>query len=96
MMLVFHFMTRVVPMLSASGPAFEAQRVLPYVLLAAAVVYLIQFAREREQGYREFITNSPGAPINTEGIVYGVGHGFRGNDEIESPSTPRQSGPPDA
>jgi hypothetical protein len=82
-MLLLHFVTRVVPGFSGSWSNFDPQRALPYGVSMAAGVYLARLARRKRAGYAEFVLNSPGAPVNTEGITYGVGHGFRPGEHAE-------------
>jgi hypothetical protein len=76
-MLLLHFVTRVIPGFSAPWSSMDPQRALPYVVSASAAVYLARFAVRKRAGYAEFVDNSPGAAVNTEGITYDVGHGFR-------------------
>jgi len=72
--LLFHFFTRVAPGLRAPWSAFEPLRALPYAVLIGAF-YLVRYLKNnREQAYAEFLQNSPGKPINTEGVTFDVGH----------------------
>jgi hypothetical protein len=84
MMLALHLVTRVIPGLSAPWSNLDPQRALPYVVFVAAGVYLAGLARKKRDGYAEFVLNSPGASVNTEGITYGVGHGFRPGEHAET------------
>ncbi len=81
-MVLLHFVTRVVPGFSEPWSHLDVQRALPYTVVAAALIYLKTFARRERTRYEEFLTNSPGATVNSAGIVYGMGHGFRPGDEV--------------
>jgi hypothetical protein len=86
-MLLLHFITRVVP--GWSGPMSNSgtQRTLPYVVSIGAGIYLARLARRRRAAYAEFVRNSPGAAVNPEGITYGVGHGFLAGERAEASPT---------
>jgi len=74
--LIYHFFERVFPGFSAPFTNFEPLRSLPYLLLFAAMVYLIRLKKRCARKYMEFLTNSPGITVDTTGITYGVGHGY--------------------
>lgn len=76
-----HFATRVVPGFSEPFSRFDVQRALPYAVAVASLIYLRTFACKERGRYQEFLTNSPGAPVDTAGIEYGIGHGFRPGDK---------------
>jgi hypothetical protein len=84
LVLLFHFITRVLPGMT-SGTSFDPQRTIPYIVLVAAILYLVDSARTERRKYAEFLHNSPGIPIKTVGVQYGVGHGFRARDGITPP-----------
>lgn len=71
----FHFSTRVSPGFSAPISNFEWQRALPYAALIVVGSLIWKQKLLLDEKYAEFIKNSPGAPVDTTGIVYGVGHG---------------------
>lgn len=71
----YHFMERVATGFGLPFSAFEPSRALPYVVLCAAGVYLVWLRRNRGESYAEFLRNSPGIRVASEGIEYGVGHG---------------------
>jgi len=81
LILAWHFSERVLPGIrSASQP--EPIRALPYIAVAIALILLVRLRHALDRKYKEFLENSPGKPIDTEGIRYGEGHGF--------PSQPRR------
>jgi hypothetical protein len=91
LVLLFHFITRVLPGMT-SVASFDPQRTIPYVVLGAAILYLADSARTERRKYEEFLQNSPGIPVTTTGIRYGVGHGFReGNLPSTTPENPPAS-----
>lgn len=74
LVLLYHFLTRVVPGFEAPWSNFEPLRCLPYLALivAGGVLFLIRTKMKRK--YAEFIDNSPGIDVDTQGISYGEGH----------------------
>ncbi len=77
LILGYHFLTRVLPDLDAPWTNFELQRMLPYVFLILILPFLCWIRKHRNKSYAEFLKNSPGKQIDTSGIAYGVGHGFK-------------------
>ena len=77
LVLIFHFLTRVLPGLSAPLANFDIQRALPYVTFLVTVGYIWYIRGHRNRSYEEFLYNSPGKTIDTQGIVFGEGHGFK-------------------
>jgi hypothetical protein len=73
-MLCLHFSTRVWPGVSALEARFELMRALPYVVTGASGVFIMYLRARYRKKYEEFLTNSPGAELDTSGINYGVGH----------------------
>ena len=73
--LLYHFVTRVVPGLGLSLKNIDLVRGLPYLILLCSIFFLRWIRDNRRKSYREFLDNSPGIDIETEGINYGVGHG---------------------
>ncbi len=74
--LIFHFLTRVVPGFSQPISGFDPLRALPYVLFVVGIAYLAKLRKNRNLSYKEFLMNSPGLEVDTTGIEYGPGHGF--------------------
>lgn len=79
LVLLYHFFDRVFPGFGAPIHNFDPVRGLPYILVIAATIYLYRLRNKRNKSYREFLENSPGIDVDTEGINYGVGHGFKTN-----------------
>lgn len=75
--LLYHFMTRVSPGFGSPIACIDPVRALPYVVLFLSMVYLYFLRRNRNKCYEEFLKNSPGIDIDTTGIEYGVGHGYK-------------------
>jgi len=73
--LMYHFLDRVTPGLSSSLDKFDPIRCLPYIFVLIAICYLYKQKNDSEKKYQEFLRNSPGIPIDTTGISYGIGHG---------------------
>jgi len=76
LVLLYHFLTRVLPGVSLPLCAFEPVRALPYVVAVAALVYGTYIRNDRNKAYEEFLRNSPGIDVDTKGVTYGIGHGF--------------------
>lgn len=74
LVLIYHFTSRVLPGMMP-GAIFDPQRAFPYVVGAAVAIYCLRLSRSRNDDYREFIYNSPGVPVSTDGVRYGAGHG---------------------
>lgn len=75
LVILYHFTNRVIPGMTLHGSIFDPQRVLPYLMGFAVIMYCLKLQESRNKAYKEFIDNSPGVPLSTEGITYGVGHG---------------------
>ena len=88
--LLFHFSTRVWPGLGIQLSAFEPVRAAPYIVAAAATEFILWLRRRYAVKYEEFLTNSPGAMVETSGIIYGVGHPAY---ESAKPTTAPEHGP---
>lgn len=58
----------------AEFDANDAARALPYVALVASFFVARWVRSNRNESYQNFLTNSPGAEIDTTGITYGSGH----------------------
>lgn len=74
LVVIYHFTSRVLPGM-APGAIFDPQRAFPYIVGAAVVIYCLRLSRSRNDAYKEFIENSPGVPVSTDGVRYGAGHG---------------------
>lgn len=77
LVLAYHFIDRVMPGFHLPISNFDPARALPYALVIASGIYLNQLRKNRHASYREFLENSPGIKVDTEGIQYGVGHGYK-------------------
>lgn len=53
---------------------FKLSFLLPYILLVIFINVLIKLHKKRINDYEEFLKNSPGIDIDSNGIVYGTGH----------------------
>ena len=76
LVLLFHFLDRVLPGFGSPIALFEPLRGLPYVAALAGTVYIYNVKRHRDDSYAEFLENSPGREINAENVRYGRGHGY--------------------
>ena len=72
--LVFHFARRVWPGLGAPLVHFDLSRALPYLTATGAVAFCLWLARNRRRAYENFLENSPGLPVPTSAVHYGIGH----------------------
>lgn len=79
LVLLYHFIDRVLPGFGAPANNFDSARSLPYILVIGATIYLYRLRNIRNKSYSEFLANSPGIDVDTVGINYGVGHGFKTN-----------------
>jgi hypothetical protein len=77
LVLLYHFINRVAPGFNAPIANFDPIRALPYVLVIVSVIYLVWLRKNRHDSYKEFLENSPGIEVDTKGIKYGVGHGYK-------------------
>jgi hypothetical protein len=73
--LLYHFVDRVLPGLSMPISSFDPLRAFPYILCIAAVYYLVSLKKKCIRKYNNFLKNSPGKSVDTTGISYGEGHG---------------------
>lgn len=73
--LLYHFVTRVVPGFGGSFEHIDPVRALPYIVVFASFFFLKWIRNNRRDSYREFLYNSPGIEVDTNGLNYGVGHG---------------------
>ena len=79
LVLLYHFINRVVPGFNLPISNFDPARALPYALVIASLIYLIRLRKNRQDSYEEFLENSPGIKVDTKGIEYSVGHGYKKN-----------------
>jgi hypothetical protein len=79
LVIIFHFLNRVLPGIGTPWTTFHFQPTLPYLTAAVMAVYLFRLRRQRNASYEEFIKNSGGIDVEATGIEYGVGHGFPAN-----------------
>ena len=78
LVLIYHFITRVIPGFNLSICDFSPSRALPYSITIVAAALLMGLSKKRNADYAEFLKNSPGISVSTKGIEYGGGHGFSG------------------
>jgi len=76
LVLLYHFIARVLPNLSQPWTSFDPLRSLPYVMSAAALLVILRRHRHRLEDYNNFVRESPGIPVDTTGVTYGGGHGY--------------------
>lgn len=74
LVILFHFLTRVLPGVGAPWSSFDPSRLLPYVTALGASIVCYFFAMDRQKSYENFLTNSPGATVDTSEVTYGTGH----------------------
>jgi len=74
LVLLYHFLTRVVPGLGAPWANFEPLRGLPYFIVVVGAIVVLRLHSKMKKKYAEFLQNSPGIGVDTEGIIYGKGH----------------------
>lgn len=74
LVILYHFLKRVVPGFGASWSNFEPIRCLPYLMVVIGTIVVIRLQRKMKKKYAEFMQNSPGIEVDTEGIVYDEGH----------------------
>lgn len=75
LVLIYHFFDRVFPGFCASLSNFDPARAMPYVVVIIAILYLRNLWSHTNTKYDEFLNNSPGIKVKTNGFNYGVGHG---------------------
>jgi hypothetical protein len=91
----YHFVLRVLPGIHEPMRNFEFVRSLPYLMCGAALGFLFYLRRNRIGSYDEFLANSPGLTVDTQGIAYGVGHPTEKPITAKNPAPPkRDAGPP--
>lgn len=73
-MLLYHFFSRVLPGIGSPWNHLEPLRSIPYVIAISGIVFILFLRKRNKKKYLEFLSNSPGIEIRTDGITYGVGH----------------------
>ncbi len=76
LVVLFHFVERVLPGFCAPNSHFEPQRGLPYAIAVAAAIYIFRIKNHRDDSYAELIKNSPGKEIDIQQVTFGKGHGY--------------------
>ena len=71
--LFYHFFEKLIPSINCNDVSIL--NIVPYLLVVAVAVYLMDLKRRLVKKYNEFIANSPGKDINSDDISYGIGHG---------------------
>ncbi len=79
LVILYHFIERVLPVFKnySNQSTFDFSITIPYILLIMSICFLRWLRKNRNRSYNEFLGNSPGIEIDTTGIEYGVGHGFK-------------------
>lgn len=80
LLVLYHFVTRVVPGFGSPWSTLDLQRSLPYLVAVVVAIYVLHVKRQCRKKYSEFLSNSPGIEVTTTGIKYGEGHGFNSKD----------------
>jgi hypothetical protein len=75
--LMFHFIVIIFPGFNLPMSYFDPILSLPYIILFISIIYLYFLRKNRKESYEEFLKNSPGIDVDTKGIQYGVGHGYK-------------------
>lgn len=74
LMLLYHFLNRIVPGLGSPWRNFEPERGLPYLFVVCGSIYVLYLRKKMKKKYSEFIQNSPGIDVDTKKVEYGEGH----------------------
>lgn len=74
LVLLFHFLERVLPGIGLPLENLDPSRCLPYLAAAACVATCVSVSRDRRASYQNFLINSPGVDVDTRGVVFGAGH----------------------
>lgn len=74
LVILFHFSTRIWPGLHLSFSQFDPVRTFPYLILGASAFFCHKLQLKGRRSYQNFLMNSPGAPVDASGIVFGSGH----------------------
>lgn len=74
LVLIFHFVKRVLPGLDLPLTDFDPSRSLPYLAALGSVIVCGMLASDRSKSYENFKQNSPGIDVDTTGVLFGPGH----------------------
>lgn len=74
LVILYHFVERILPGIKAAHAEIDPVRGLPYLFLVAGLAYGGWLWRDRDASYSNFVTNSPGIEIDTSSVEYGTGH----------------------
>jgi MFS family permease len=77
LVLLLHFLLRVRPGIGVPWRNLDPVRALPYLIAAAVAICIVCLRKRCARAYKEFLENSPGILVDTSGITYGPGHGFK-------------------
>lgn len=72
-----HFYKTILPAIDAEY-SIEFLNIVPWLVAVSGILLCICKARDNNEKYAEFLKNSPGIEVDTTGVSYGIGHGFRG------------------
>jgi len=76
LVLLYQFIEKVMP----AWPVLwnlSILQVLPYVTTVVGIVLWIYYWQYGKRRYNEFLRESPGLEVDTEGVSYGAGHGHK-------------------
>jgi hypothetical protein len=76
LVLIFHFIKRVLPGFHLPWSDFDPERALPYLLALGGIWYGHYWYMHGKKKYAEILKHSPGIHVDTTGVQYGAGHGF--------------------
>lgn len=74
-LLLFHFLRRVLPTLGCWECPIGWELVIPYITVLFGSLWLRWTWVHCRDSYQRFLRNSPGIPVDTTGIEYGSDHG---------------------
>jgi hypothetical protein len=74
LVLIFHFVKRVLPGLHAPLSTFDPSRSLPYLAAIGSTILCSMLAYDRRVAYENFKKNSPGIDIDASSVEFGRGH----------------------
>lgn len=74
LVILYHFLERILPGMKALHSEIDPVRALPYFFLMAGLGYSGWLWGDRDKSYSNFVTNSPGLEIDTSSVEYGRGH----------------------
>lgn len=74
LVIMFHLFSQILPGIQIEHSAFDPVKTLPYLALLGSIGFCVWLKKDRNSAYANFVTNSPGIDVNTDGIIYGTGH----------------------